>query len=361
MSQMNNVATITDPIPASSEPRLVERLAKVKERWPEFYECIDLARVSESNCDVIVGMATSAFDFDSAVRGGRGESYRLAQINPMIRSTGIRQLFKFISPSDGQQKLTPQHKVLDVLGGDGVLARAIYQMLPKSSRPHIITSDLSEDMVRAAQAYGLFAIQQPAQRLLLKDNSIHAVIIAYGTHHIAPDQRLQACREAFRVLKPGGRIAFHDFAEDSPVSRWFGEVVDRYSQTGHRFAHFTGDEIRQYLQGAGFDDIKISQIYDPFILSDNTAEGAQTLLHNHLLEMYGLVKLVEDHGHARALKMVDDLAHQYFRYDYQRMGLDESFGAPHIKTYQKDGRWFIESPRVALVGHAVKPDNGQPQ
>jgi ubiquinone/menaquinone biosynthesis C-methylase UbiE len=358
---MNNVETIADPIPRSSKPKLVERLAKVKERWPDFYDCIDLARVSESNCDVIVAMATRAFDFDSTVRGGRGESYRLAQINPMIRSTGIRQLFKFISPSDGQKKFTPQHKVLDVLGGDGVLARAVNQMLPKSSRPHIITSDLSEDMVRAAQAYGLFAIQQPAQRLLLKDNSVDGVIIAYGTHHIAPDQRMQACREAFRVLKPGGRIAFHDFDADSPVSRWFGEVVDRYSQTGHRFAHFTEGEVRQYLQGAGFDDINVSQIYDPFILSDKTEEGAQTLLHKHLLEMYGLVKLVEYYGHARALEMVDDLAHQYFRYDYQRMGLGESFGAPHIKSYQKDGRWFVESPRVALVGHGVKPDDGSSQ
>lgn len=354
MSNMNNLELIADPIPTSAKPRLVERLAKVKERWPDFYECIDLARVSESNCEIIVGMATRAFDFDSMGRGGRGESYRLAQINPMIRSTGIRQLFNFIAPVDGQKKFTPQHKVLDVLGGDGVLARAVNQMMPNRSRPHIITSDLSEDMVRAAQAYGLFAIQQPAQKLLLKNESVDGVIIAYGTHHIAPDQRLQACREAFRVLKPGGRIAFHDFDVDSPVSRWFGEVVDSYSQTGHRFAHFTGDEVRQHLQGAGFDDVNVSQIYDPFILADKTEEGAQTLLRNHLLEMYGLVKLVEYHGHASALKMVDDLAHQYFRYDYPSMGLDESFGAPNIKSYQKDGRWYVESPRVALVGHAVK-------
>ena len=352
---MNTLEVFVDPGAISPKFSLVERLAEVRERWPEFYECIDLERVSETSCDLIASMATSAFDFNSIVGGGRGESYRLAQINPMIRSTGISQLFNFIRPANGTREFTPQHKVLDVLGGDGVLARAINQMLPHARRPAIITSDLVEDMVRAAQAYGLFAIQQPAQRLLLKDNSTDGVIIAYGSHHIAPDQRLEACREAFRVLKPGGRIAFHDFEAGSPVSRWFGEVVHRYSQTGHRFAHFTRDEIRQYLQEAGFENVRVDEVYDPFIVSDSTAKSAQTLLKKHLLEMYGLVRLTECNGPTRALEMVFELAHQYFRYDYRSMGLEDSFGAPHIKTHQKNGCWFVESPRVALVGHGVKP------
>jgi ubiquinone/menaquinone biosynthesis C-methylase UbiE len=353
---MSTLEVIADPVAITRKLSLIERLAEVRELWPDFYECIDLARVSEASCNLIAAMATSAFDFNSIAGGGRGELYRLAQINPMIRSTGIRQLFKLIRPAGGTKEFTPQHRVLDVLGGDGVLARAINQMLPPARRPHIITSDLAEDMVRAAQAYGLFAIQQPAQKLLLKDNSTDGVIIAYGTHHIAPDQRLEACREAFRVLRPGGRIAIHDFEVDGPVSRWFGEVVDRYSQTGHRFAHFTRDEIRQYLQEAGFDDVKVDQVYDPFILSDKTAKGAQTLLQKHFLEMYGLVRLTECNGPVRALEMVFELAHKYFRYDYRSMGLEDSFGAPHIKTHQKNGRWFVESPRVALVGHGVKPN-----
>lgn len=352
---MSTLEVIADPVAITRKLSLIERLAEVRELWPDFYQCIDLARVSETSCNLIAEMATSAFDFNSIVGGGRGESYRLAQINPMIRSTGIRQLFNLIRPG-ATKEFTPRHTVLDVLGGDGVLARAINQMLPPARRPHIITSDLAEDMVRAAQAYGLFAIQQPAQKLLLKDNSTDGVIIAYGTHHIAPDQRIEACREAFRVLRPGGRIAVHDFEVDSPVSRWFAEVVDRYSQTGHCFAHFTRDEIRRYLQEAGFDDVKVDHVYDPFILSDKTAKGAQTLLQKHFLEMYGLVRLAECNGPVRALKMVFELAHKYFRYDYRSMGLEDSFGAPHIKTYQKNGRWFVESPRVALVGHGVKPN-----
>ena len=166
---MSTLEVIADPVAITRKLSLIERLAEVGNYRPDFYECIDLARVSETSCNLIADMATSAFDFNSILGGGRGESYRLAQINPMIRSTGIRQLFKLIRPAGGAKEFTPQHRVLDVLGGDGVLARAINQMLPPARRPHIITSDLAEDMMRSCA--GLWIIcrpEQPGQRLLLE-------------------------------------------------------------------------------------------------------------------------------------------------------------------------------------------------
>jgi len=96
---MSTLEIIAEQIPLSPRLSFVERLAMDRERWPDFYDCIDLARVTETSCSLIVAMATSAFDFNSRAGGGRGESYRLAQINPMIRSTGISQLFNFIRPS----------------------------------------------------------------------------------------------------------------------------------------------------------------------------------------------------------------------------------------------------------------------
>ena len=83
---MSTLEIIAEQIPLSPRLSFVERLAMVRERWPDFYDCIDLARVTETSCSLIVAMATSAFDFNSRAGGGRGESYRLAQINPMIRS-----------------------------------------------------------------------------------------------------------------------------------------------------------------------------------------------------------------------------------------------------------------------------------
>lgn len=312
------------------EREIAGPILQLKDKWPHLYDCIDLSRVSESNSMMITELALRAFDFTSISNGGRGELYRRAQQDPLVRGVGIRQLFEFVSPDQNLYQLTPEHKILDVLGGDGVVARAINHLLPASSMPNILTSDLSEDMVAAAQAYGLFAVRQSAQNLLLKDKSIDGVIIAYGTHHIPLDHRLRVCQEALRVLKPGGRVVLHDFEAGSPISCWFSEVVDPYSLTGHRFQHFTAEEIRNYLLDAGFVDIKVEYMYDPFIIYSDSAEQVKCGLAQYLLDMYGLMILVNEHGKENSLEIIYELACQYLEYDYQNMMVDEHFGMARI-------------------------------
>ena len=333
---------------------LTEHLSHIKASWPGLYECVDPVRASADNYSFMTDLNLASVDFDSASQGGRGESYRRAQQNPLTRAVGIRQLFELVSKDQDLQNMTPNHKVLDVLGGDGLLARAMALLVPPHSLPSILTSDLSEDMVSAARAYGLFALRQPAQNLLLKDNSVDGVIVAYGTHHIPEDQRLQACQEAYRVLKPGGRIVLHDFEVDSPMSRWFGEVVDRYSRTGHSFPHFTAEEITGYLVGAGFEEVDLKHMYDPFILTGHSQEMVKHQLADCLLNMYGLVKLVDLCGYEDALEVVYALSAKYFRYEYGQNGLSDSFMASQVTVVENNTGWQIEAPRVALVGCGVK-------
>lgn len=354
MSTQHRLRVSDEEFHAEHGTSLAAQLAEIKTQWPQFYECIDVERLSDENFYFITELSAGMVDFHSTHKGGRGELYREAQRNPLIRMVGIRQLFELVSPQGKLSSLTPQHKILDVLGGDGVLARAMQHLATPAQMPQVLTSDLSEDMVAAAQSYGLFALCQPAQNLLLKDDSIDGVIIAYGTHHIPQEQRVLACKEAYRVLRDGGRIVFHDFEEDSPMAGWFSEVVDKYSITGHQFPHFTFEEIQTNLEKAGFSDIHVNYLYDPFIMEGPSFEEARRMFARCLLNMYGLVKLSERHSDEEVLDIIAALSDKYFRYDYTRLGLSESFGVPEVRVVEVNGAWRLEAPRVALVGQATK-------
>ena len=332
-----------------------ESFLKLRDKWPHLYDCIDWSRISESSFRMVEELASKAADFASVSSGGRGESYRRAQQDPSVRSIGIRQLFEYVSPNRDLASLSPGYKILDVLGGDGVLSRALKNLAPHSSMPSILTSDLSEEMVAAAQAYGLFAIRQTAQNLFLKDQSMDGVIIAYGTHHIPLNHRIQVCQEAFRVLTPAGHIVLHDFEAESPMSRWFSEVVDRYSITGHQFPHFTAEEIREYLSCAGFVDITVQYMYDPFVVYADSADEAKRKVAAYLLNMYGLTKLVNEHGYEESLTKVYDLTCEYFKYDDKSLLFDERFGHAQVYIGREGEQWYLEAPRVALVGSGIKP------
>lgn len=333
----------------------MQHLIPLRAKWPHLFDCIDPVRLSEETLVLIEDISTRAPDFDSLSRGGRGELYRSAQLDPLVRSVGISQLFDLASKEQDSRNLTPESKILDTLGGDGVLARAITNLRPPALTPSVLTSDISEGMISAALEYGLFAIRQAAQSLLLKDNCLNGVIIAYGTHHIPRDMRRQVCNEAFRVLNPGGRIVFHDFESGSAMTRWFDDIVDVYSLTGHAFTHFTRQEIKELLTSVEFDDVQVRYLYDPFMLFDESEQRAKRRLAEYLLHMYGLAKLTERHGYDKALDEVYAFACEYFKYDYKSMGLDEGFGASEVRTFESRGMWCVEAPRVAIVGFATKP------
>jgi SAM-dependent methyltransferase len=244
--------------------------------------------------------------------------------------------------------------VLDVLGGDGVFARSLRTILPMGCKPRIITGDIACQMVKAARAHDLAAVLQPAEYLLLKNASVDAVLLAYGTHHIEEEYRQQAVSEGHRVLKPGGTFVLHDFEERGPVAKWFAEVVDVYTVTGHRCKHFTAPGMRQYLSAAGFIDVDLRHMYDPFILSARTESEARDRLSDYLLDMYGLVNLRGRNGIESARKAVFELASSCFVYDYDALGLPKTFGCGGISCRETANGWQIEMPRVALVASGRK-------
>jgi SAM-dependent methyltransferase len=343
-------APVTDPL-----------LADLRRRAPELHALLDPARIA-------VGEAADGpvpADFEDAAGGGRGDSYRLAQRDPRVRLHGIRQLFTLAAPDGRLGSWRPAHVLLDVLGGDGTLARAVRGLLPADRRPTVLTSDLAGGMVAAAQRLGLPAVRQPAQALQLRDGSVDAVVLAYGTHHVPVGERAAAVAEARRVLRPGGRVVLHDFEDGSPVARWFAEVVHPLSRTGHPYPHFTEAGMRDLLTAAGLVDVTVRRVYDPFRLVGPDRVGARRLLGRHLLDMYGLDRLRADADERgadpdergadpdeRAADRVAALADDCFRYSPREAAPGQA--ALRLRHDPAPSGWAVELPRVALVAAGTR-------
>lgn len=328
-------------------------LQLMSNKYPEFCKTFWFERPNSSK--VIKAMNKAISDFEGHRKGGRGDYYREAQKDPSVRIMGISQILQLAIQNQNIKHLSPTYKILDVLGGDGVLARAFKLIQKKdNSQQPILTSDSVADMITQALKYDLPAIRQPAQFLFIRDNSFDAVILAYGTHHIPKNDRLIVCREAFRVLKPGGDVIIHDFEENSPIAQWFNQVVDKYSLTGHKYPHFTQDELYFYLQKSSFKNIKISHVYDPFITTDINKQQAFEKLMYYIFNMYGLEKLIDGKDKKDLPERIYRLVQKYIHYELEGIKEVEPNWKRLISFYEEGGQSIAELPRVALVGTGTK-------
>jgi arsenite methyltransferase len=107
------------------------------------------------------------------------------------------------------------------------------------------------------------------------------VIISNCVINLSPDKG-ETLREAFRVLKPGGRLAVSDIVidgdlDDLPVSE--AQVRTALSWAGCIAGALTIDQFKTLLADAGFEDIRIDirQRYSLEALGQSLEEAAQQL------------------------------------------------------------------------------------
>ncbi|MFJ3084597.1 class I SAM-dependent methyltransferase [Streptomyces halstedii] len=317
----------------------------LEEKYPDIYACVDPARVAAQQGQAAAGTSAVPDDFGASSVGGRGESYVVAQQSTRTRAQGIGRLMDIVTGhSRAESKV-----LIDLLGGDGLVNRVV--TLLERDELQIVTCDASPFMVQEAWAQGIPALLQRAESMLFRTGSVGAVMLAYGSHHIPRALRRTVAEEAFRVVQPGGVFVLHDFLAGSPVDTWFSKVVDVYAATGHDLPHFERDETLGYLSDAGFADVELVLMDDPFIVWGLTEEGAELELGRYLVDMYGLVGLVQELGEQGAYRRAFELASDIFRYE----GSDGRYDAVRAQYDEVTATWSMTMPRQALVVFGRKP------
>ena len=145
-----------------------------------------------------------------------------------LMSGGVHRLWKdammdWLAPRNGQ-------RLLDVAGGTGDIAFRFLRRAPGASA---VVLDMTESMLVEGRkraeaeklAHSLEWIVGDAVALPFEDNSFDVYTISFGIRNVT--RITDALAEAYRVLRPGGRLMVLEFSQlPTPAMQW---AYDRYS------------------------------------------------------------------------------------------------------------------------------------
>jgi len=184
-------------------------------------------------------MAGFTFDSYKEIYGERGGSYHEAMSRwPDARDAEFRAL------ADLANLPNRTSLVLDIPSGGGYLRR----FLPEAIE--LISADPAMAFLGAGEHNGVAkAVCASHEDLPFDDATFDAVLSLAGLHHIKDQAPI--FKEWYRVLKPGGILAFGDAEAGSSTSRYLDEVVDAFNTMGHRGTYLTSS-IAEVLGTIGF-------------------------------------------------------------------------------------------------------------
>ena len=162
------------------------------------------------------------------VRGVFGSVASKYDVMNDAMSMGIHRVWKdammdWLAPRPGQ-------RLLDVAGGTGDIS---FRFLKRAGEGHATVLDLTEEMLIAGRqraeaeqmAGQLDWVVGDAMALPFADNSFDVYTVSFGIRNMTDPQ--QVLYEAFRVLRPGGRLMVLEFSQ--VPNELLRKVYDLYS------------------------------------------------------------------------------------------------------------------------------------
>jgi demethylmenaquinone methyltransferase / 2-methoxy-6-polyprenyl-1,4-benzoquinol methylase len=146
-----------------------------------------------------------------------------------LMSGGLHRLWKQFAINVCQ--LRSSHRVLDIAGGTGDLAKNIAKVVGNTGQ--VVLADINASMLQAGRdrllnegiINNIEYIQADAECLPFSENNFDRVTIAFGLRNVTNKDK--ALASMYRVLKPGGSLIILEFSK--PILSFLQKVYDAYS------------------------------------------------------------------------------------------------------------------------------------